>query len=204
MMEKYLKPTYFMDWDSSLIRNKAKEITGSDNNELDRAKRIFYFVRDEIRYNVYLFSLDAEELIASKTLRRGEGYCVQKAVLLSTLARAIGIPSKLGLATIKNNLAPKELVEKMGTNLFFPHGYSELFLDGRWVKATPAFDAELCQRIGVPVVEFDGKNDAVLPKYNKKGELFIEYIRYHGSYDDLPLDRIIELVMETYGKILKI
>jgi len=202
-MEKYLKSTYFMDCDSSIIKNKAKEIIKSANNELDKAKRVFYFVRDEIKYNVYLFSLDTEELRASKTLNRGEGYCVQKAVLLSTLARAVGIPSRLGFATIRNNLAPKELVEQMGTNLFVPHGYSELFLDGRWIKATPAFDAELCQRIGVPVVEFDGKKDAILPKYSKNGELYIEYTRYHGSYDDLPLKRIVDLVMETYGKILK-
>ena len=30
----------------------------------------------------------------------------------------------------------------MGTDLFVYHGYAELFLDGKWVKATPAFNVE--------------------------------------------------------------
>lgn len=191
-----------MDCDSFLVKNKAEEFVKSTNHKSEMAKRVFYFVRDEIRYDPYLFSFDAEEFIASKTLNRGEGYCVQKAVLLSTLARAVGIPSRLGFATIRNNLAPEKLVELMGTNLFVCHGYSELFLDGRWVKATPAFDFKMCQKINVPVVGFDGRRDAVLPKYNKKGEPYIEYIRYCGSYDDLPIKELLEISMKTYRKFL--
>jgi Transglutaminase-like enzymes, putative cysteine proteases len=203
-MEEYLKSSYFMDYDSLLVKDRAEELVRSTDHGLERAKRVFYFVRDEIRYNPYLFSFDAEEFIASKTLNRGEGYCVQKAVLLSTLARAVGIPSRLGFATIRNNLTPEKLVKLMGTNLFVCHGYSELFLEGRWVKATPAFDSKMCQKIGVPAVEFDGRRNAILPEYNKKGELYIEYIRYHGSYSDLPLKRIVEIGMEAYGKMWSI
>jgi len=188
-----------MDCDSLLIKDKAKELVRSTDHELDKAREVFYFVRDEIKYNPYLYSSDAEDFIASKILNRGEGYCVQKAVLLSTLARAVGIPSRLGFATIRNHLAPKELVKFLGTNLLV-HGYSELFIEGRWIKATPTFDLKMCQKIDVPVVEFDGRKDAILPKYNNKGETYIEYIKYHGSYSDLPLDRILKIEMETYGK----
>ncbi|VUT25107.1 MAG: Transglutaminase-like superfamily protein [Candidatus Methanolliviera sp. GoM_asphalt] len=191
-MEEYLKSTYFMDCDSLLVKDRAKELVRSTDHELERAKRVFYFVRDEIRYNPYLFSSDAEDFIASKILKQGEGYCVQKAVLLSALARAVGIPSRLGFATIRNHLAPEKLVKLMGTDIFVCHGYSELFLGGKWIKATPTFDLKMCQRIGVPSVEFDGRRDTILPKYNKKGELYIEYIQYHGSYDDLPLKRIVD------------
>ncbi|RZN64488.1 MAG: transglutaminase domain-containing protein [Candidatus Methanoliparum thermophilum] len=199
MMKEYLRSTYFMDCDSLLIKDKAKELVRSTDHELDKAREVFYFVRDEIKYDPYLYSSDAEDFIASKILNRGEGYCVQKAVLLSTLARAVGIPSRLGFATIRNHLAPKELVKFLGTNLLV-HGYSELFIEGRWIKATPTFDLKMCQKIDVPVVEFDGRKDAILPKYNNKGEPYIEYIKYHGSYSDLPLDRILKIEMETYGK----
>jgi transglutaminase-like putative cysteine protease len=201
-MEKYLTPTYFIDCDSPIIKNKAEELVGNTNLELEKATRIFYFVRDKIRYNPYLFSFNAEDYVASKILERREGWCVQKAVLLTTLARAAEIPSRLGFADIKNHLVPKKLLKLMGTDLFTYHGYSELFLEGKWVKATPAFDLDMCQKVDIIPVEFDGRRDAVFSKYNKKGELHIEYIRYHGSYSNLPLKQIIQALMELYGKTM--
>lgn len=37
-----------------------------------------------------------------------------------------------------------------GTDLFVQHGYCSVHLDGRWLKATPAFNVELCDRFVVP------------------------------------------------------
>ena len=37
--------------------------------------------------------------------------------------------------------------------------FTEAYLDGRWVKATPAFSRELCRRHNVAPLEFDRRSD---------------------------------------------
>ena len=124
-LDLYLKPTFVIDSDSEVVKKKATLLAEKYRSQREKAKVLFYFVRDEIKYNPYP-SHSVEDYRASKTLQRGEGYCVQKAVVLTALARAVGIPARLGFADIRNNLAPKDLVEIMGTNMFVYHGYFEL------------------------------------------------------------------------------
>jgi transglutaminase-like putative cysteine protease len=192
-MEKYLRATPAIDCDSKSIKEKAESLIQGREGVAEKAKCLFYFVRDEIRYNPYLSNSLLEQNRASATLERGKGYCVQKAVLLAALARAVGIPARLGFADIRNHIIPKKLMDKMGgENLFLYHGYDELFLGGKWVKATPAFDLRMCQENRIIPVEFDGESDATFHRYNLDGKLHIEYIRDHGHYHDLPLDEILE------------
>jgi len=198
-MERYLRPTPTIDCDNESIKEKARELTKGQGEVVDKAKSLFYFVRDEIRYNLYVLSDRPEYYKASRTLERGEGFCVFKAVLLVALARATGIPARLHMAAIRNHAVPDKVKEMLGTNVFPTHGYDELYIEGKWVKATPAFDLKLCQENRLIPVEFDGKNDAALPAHTLDGRLYIEYVRDHGHYDDLPFDTIVKLRAETLG-----
>jgi len=137
-----------------------------------------------------------EHFRASNTLKRGKGYCVQKAVLLITMARAAGIPARLGLAKIRNHLLPQNLLDVLKTNIFPWHGYADLFLDRKWVKATPAFDLRMCEVNGFLSVEFDGRNNALLPAHDKQGRLHIEYLLDRGSFDNVPLPDIRKALIE--------
>ncbi len=193
----YLKPTFVIDSDSEVIKEKATLLTEKYDSQKEKAKELFYFVRDEVKYNPYPSS-SIEDYCASKTLERGEGYCVQKAVVLTALARAVGIPARLGFADIKNHLAPKELIEMIGTNVFVYHGYSELWLNNKWVKATPAFNIAMCNKFDIKPVEFDGVTDAIFHERNMKGELHIEYIKYHGTFADLPFKEIMQAFIDQY------
>jgi len=197
-LDLYLKPTFVIDSDSKAIKEKAILLTEKYNSQKEKARQLFYLVRDKIKYNPYLALCSIEDYRASKTLQRGEGFCIQKAVALTALARAVGIPARLGFADIRNYLAPKELMEMMGTNLFVYHGYSELWLNNKWVKATPAFNIEMCNKLDIKPVEFDGVTDAIFHERNKKGELHIEYIRYHGTYADLPFKEIMQAFEDQY------
>jgi len=199
----YLKPTFVIDSNSEVIREKVTSLTERCSSQKDKAKELFYFVRDGIKYNPYLALCSFEDYRASRTLLRGEGFCIQKAVVLAAVARAVGIPARLGFADIRNHLAPKELVELMGTNVFFYHGYAELWLDNRWVKATPAFNIEMCDKFGIKPVEFDGSGDAVFHERNRRGELHIEYLKYHGTFADLPFEEIMRVFTDMYPFISK-
>ncbi len=196
-MEKYLRPTPRIDCDNKSIREKSQDLTRSQEEVVDKAKSLFYFVRDEIKYNPLPVHL-LEDYRASKTLKTGTGFCVEKASLLVTLARAAGIPARLHLADIRNHLIPNRLKQLIGTDLFSYHGYSGLYIEGKWVKATPAFDLKMCQENRIIPVEFDGKRDAIFHSHNLDGELHIEYVKDHGYYEDVPMDEILDAWAKVY------
>jgi len=186
----YLNPTRLIDCDAAAIREKAKEVTGKLEEPAARAEAIFYFVRDEIAYNIYAPKGSPDEFKASRTLARGSGYCVQKALLLVALARASGIPARLCFAMIRNHRMPPRLWKVMKTDIFPWHGYAELLLDGRWVKETPAFDIAMCREHRILPVRFDPIQDAKLHPYDQEGNRHIEYLLDRGPYENVPLDII--------------
>jgi transglutaminase-like putative cysteine protease len=188
--EKYLKPTPMIDCDHGTIQEKANEVTKGQEGVIEKSRALFAFVRDGIKYNPYLPRYLPEHFRASNTLAREEGFCVQKAVLLVALSRVMGIPSRLGFAVIKNYLLPEKVAEMLVTNLLPDHGYAELYLNGKWIKATPTFDLEMCQKNRIVPVEFNGKDDAKFHSHTQDGKLHIEYILDRGPYEDVPLDGI--------------
>ncbi|MBP8625255.1 MAG: transglutaminase domain-containing protein [Syntrophorhabdales bacterium] len=199
-MDLYLRPTRAIDSDNNTILKTAEGLTSYYTDDKEKAVKLFYFVRDEIHYSVYMVSTFFEDFIASTILARKKGYCVQKALLLAALARAVKIPSRLAFARIKNHRAPRELVAQLGTDIFPSHGYTQLFLDNRWVSATPAFDRYLCEQLGVPVVEFDGINDAILSPSDLSGRPYIEYLEKYEPQADLPFEWLRGRLMPIWGE----
>ena len=198
-MKIYLKDTPTIDVNNKGIIEKAKEITKNCNNEEEKAVRLFYFVRDSIKYNIYMISTFIEDFRASKILEWKKGYCVQKAVLLTALGRAAGIPTRLAFAKIKNHALPPHLFKMFKTNIFPRHGYNQFFLNGKWVSAAATFDRVLCEKNGLPTVEFDGKRDAILSEKDLKGAPYIEYIEKFPPKEDLPFDWIFKKVSMLVG-----
>ncbi|MBM3141850.1 MAG: transglutaminase family protein [Chloroflexi bacterium] len=198
-MERYLKSTATIDSDNPSIKEKAQNLIRGKRETTDKAKSLFFWVRDEIKYNPFVPLEVLENYRASKTLERGQGFCVEKAAVLAAFARAVGIPARLHLADIRNYLISDRLLKVMGTNLFSYHGYTELYIKGTWVKATPAFDLKMCQENRIIPVEFDGKNDAIFPSHNMDGKLHIEYAADHGHRVDVPVDEILAAWLKHYG-----
>jgi transglutaminase-like putative cysteine protease len=199
-MRDYLIPTETIDSDSPLVRSKAFSLCEGKMNDKEKARALFYFVRDEIKYRIALFQkMDKEKFKASLTLKQGYGFCVTKAILLIALCRAVGIPSRLHFSDIRNFLIPKALKEFIGTDILAFHGYADLFVQERWIKVNPAFDKELCQENGFIPVEFTGDQDALSHRYDRKGRPHIEYVRDRGSFSDLPLEMLLAGLKEYYG-----
>ncbi|MBN2126097.1 MAG: transglutaminase family protein [Deltaproteobacteria bacterium] len=197
--ESYLAPTFAVDSDNPRILETARRLTDGCQSDPEKAARLFSFVRDEIHYNVYMVSVFVEDFMASRVLEWGKGYCVQKAVLLAALGRAAGIPSRLAFAMIRNHRLPAKVREWAGTDTFPRHGYNQFFLNGGWVSAAAPFDRNLCEKSGLPLVEFDGHRDAVLPERDVKGEPFIEYLEKYPPRQDLPFDWIVERLRRIVG-----
>jgi len=196
----YLQPSEFFDFDKKTVSNKALKITKDLKTDKEKAIALFYWVRNEIKYNMSTYvPFIKSNFKASVTLRRKNGFCVSKSILLSSFARAIGIPARIHLVDLINHKVSQKVIDFMGTNVMYYHGYSEFLLNNKWVKLTPSFD-ELTALKGkfFPMVEFDGENDAVFPPYDNNGNRFGEYVQDRGIHADLPLDDIDKVFEEKY------
>jgi transglutaminase-like putative cysteine protease len=194
----YLTPTRFIESEHPEVVAFAQQRVGDARTDRERAVRLFYAVRDEVRYDPYVWHANAAIFKASYTLRRSRTFCIPKAILLAAASRALGIPSRLAFADVRNHLATERLLALLKTDVFAFHGYTELYLGGRWVKATPTFNLSLCEKFGVKPLEFDGEHDATLHPFDRQGQRHMEYLRDRGSYADLPLADMVQALREHY------
>jgi transglutaminase-like putative cysteine protease len=183
-----------------IIQHAMDLVKDLGEDPIEKAVKIYYAVRDGIWYDPYSPFYLPEHYRASNVLKNGRGYCVPKASLLCALGRACGIPSRIGFADVRNHLATKQLIEFFGCDLFVYHGFVEFYLEDKWVKATPAFNLELCQKHKVDPLEFNGHEDSLFHEYNQEKKLFMEYVTFHGTYEDVPLEAILRAWEEVYGK----
>lgn len=199
MKKDYLTSTSIIDSDHPSIRDYASAIVQEKKEPIEIAVRLYYAVRDRILYDPYSPFYLPEHYRASDVLRRGRSFCVPKASLLCALARSCGIPARIGFADVRNHLATKQLIKFMGSDLFVYHGFAECHLEGKWVKATPAFNLELCRKHHVPPLEFNGREDSLFQAYNLQNQRFMEYVHFHGVYADIPVDQIVAAWEKAYG-----
>ena len=170
-------------------------VGGSDR---ERAVALHDAVRDGFRYDPYRVDLSPEGMRASGVVQRGAGWCVPKAALLAAACRAVGIPARVGYADVRNHLSTERMRQTMQTDLFIWHGYTDIWIDDAWRKATPAFNRELCERFGLLPLAFNGHDDSIYHPYDRAGNKHMEYLQYRGSFDDMPLARITADFARTY------
>lgn len=194
-----LAETDFLDHRHPDVRRFADDVTSdAEPTDAARASAIFAGVRDRIWYDPYDISIDREDYRASAVLHGRQRWCVPKAVLLTAAARALGIPARLGFADVRNHLQSPRLAERMGTDVFHWHGFSVLWIDERWVKTSPAFNAELCARFDTAPLDFDGVHDALLHEFTGDGRRHMEYLIERGVFTDLPFDHILADLARHY------
>ena len=193
-LEPYLAPREFIDSGDSGVQEFAGKVTSAAGDDVSRAVKLYYAVRDGIR----------RYFRASDCLRAKRGFCIPKAALLAAGARCLGIPARVAFADVRNHLSTKKLLELMGGDVFIWHSLTELYLGGRWVKATPAFNLCLCQRFGVHPLEFDGRRDSLFHEYDQAGRKHMEYLRERGHYADVPYESILADLRKAYPRWMKL
>jgi len=190
-LAEFLQPAAIVDADHTAVLAFATRHRGAGSDPREQAVALYYAVRDGFRYDPYAIDLTERGLRASSVLERGHGWCVTKAALLAAACRAIGIPAKVGFADVRNHLSTERMRQAMNTDVFLWHGYTAILLDGQWLKATPAFNIELCTRFRLQPLEFDGREDSIYHPYDLAGNRHMEYLRLRGEYADVPREEII-------------
>ncbi len=198
----YLQPTYYLDFTHPTVKEFAENSCNPQANPKAKAVQLYYAVRDTIKYDPYDLQRNRRALRASTVVEKSSGYCVAKAILLAAAARQQNIPSRLGFSDVTNHLSSTKLRQIMKSDIFIYHGYTELFIEDKWVKATPAFNLSLCIRCNIKPLEFDGVSDSQFHEYDELGQKHMEYIHDHGHFADLPFDRIFNAYEKQYPGML--
>ena len=200
-IELYLYPTYFIDCNHPDVIEYAHNIIGDEKDKKQQAIKLYNAIRDGFRYNPYNINLKHEELKASTLLNRASksGYCTEKACLLAACLRVVGIPSRMCFFDVRNHIGVDKYIEIIKTDVLTFHACTDVFLDNKWVKATPAFNKTLCDKLGVAALEFDGENDSIFQEFDSKGNEFMEYLHDYGTFHDIPHDMFVAQMKKHYG-----
>lgn len=200
-MENYLAATYYFNFETPTIQTFVAEATNDTMSKKEKAVSLYYAVRDGWFYNAYQLNTEKEEFCASFIAKKEQGHCIDKATLLISCLRGVGIPARLHLVKVKNHIAVERIIERFGTDELTPHAFVEMYLDNKWVGATPAFNKSLCEKLNVTPLDFDGMNDSLFQPYNRDGGKFMEYLDDYGTFDDIPFDFIRQNMIEHYPGI---
>lgn len=193
-----LASSEFFDLESATIQETVQRVCHGLADDKAKAIALFEYVRDEIRYDPYRIDLIPEHYLASRSIDVGYGFCVPKAITYTALLRAAGIPAILGFADVTNHLSSEKLLAATRSKVFAFHGYSVLWLNGKWLKATPTFNRSLCERAGINVLDFDGESDALLAPYDAAGRHHMEYLRDRGWRLEFDMDEMTTIYREFY------
>jgi transglutaminase-like putative cysteine protease len=200
---EFLSSNPFVDSDHPRVVEFAQRFR-SPEGEVATAVALYRAIRDGYRYNPYEVSLRREDYRASEVLARSYergGHCIDKALLLAACARSLGIASRLHFANVRNHIGTAKLEAMLGTDLLVFHGYTGLFLEGRWVAATPAFNRELCAYLKAPPLEFDGRTDSIFQPFSPDGTRFMEYVHDFGSFAEVPFELMVSEWKKHYPAI---
>lgn len=198
----YLRPTQFINFHDESISKFVTEHTNSNHPNKEKIVALYYAVRDSILYDPYHLILSPAAISASQTLQRGSGYCIEKSLVLAACGRLLGIPSRLGFSIVQNHLSSKRFIEILRTDKFVFHGYNEFWMDGKWVKCTPAFNKSLCEKFNTHALDFDGENDSIFQEYNG-GKKYMQYLHEYGQFDDLPFDLFVSELKLHYPHLFE-
>jgi len=184
--EACLAPTDVIDSTHPAIVDRARRVANG-KTEGDRARQLFGFVRDSLRYD-FTPKLDSRDAWrASTTLQRGKGFCQQKAVVLVALCRAAGIPSAICFQHIRDHkLLDTRFASVLPNGIIAFHGLAAVWLGGRWLRVDPTLDAGLVRIRGYRLTEFNGTSEALLPPVDLNGQTHFEFLGDFGPFADFP------------------
>ncbi|MCI5063204.1 MAG: transglutaminase-like domain-containing protein [Algiphilus sp.] len=197
-----LRATDYLDAEHPEVAAFAARHAGTASSDRARAVALYFAVRDGLRYDPYGIDLAPDAMRASAVLASGRGFCVTKAVVYAAALRAVGIGARIGFADVRNHISSPRLREAMGTDLFRYHGYTEVWLDGRWIKATPAFNRSLCEKAGTHPLDFDGHSDSIFHAFDTQGRQHMEYVADHGPRWDLPYEEVMAAYRRAYPRMM--
>jgi len=121
----FLAENKYIDFSSTMIQDKVKSLFYGMDNDIEKAKIAYKYVRDEIPHTFDIQS-DIITAKASDVLKYNTGICHAKANLLAALLRSQGIPA--GFCFQHLTLSDDD------SSGYCIHCYNAIFIDNHWIK----------------------------------------------------------------------
>lgn len=183
------------DYDHPLVRETAERLTGEEASPRGKLEKLFYYVRDEIRFG---FPQDGDLVKASETIRLGIGQCNTKGTLLLALCRAVDIPARIHFSLIKKEIQ-RGLFTGIGYALLpslISHSWVEVEIEGRWRRLDSFINDMAFYRAGTNALRENGwdtgysiscSSGESSADFNIDKEKFVQMdavVSDHGVWDD--------------------
>ena len=120
--ESFSRPNALVQSDDPEVIRIARETTAGVEGDFQKARRLHDWVSRNLKFDLGIALAPASEVV-----RNRRGTCIAYAVLLASLQRAAGLPSRVAMGYGYAN------------GIWGGHAWSEAFIDGQWV----ALDAAL-------------------------------------------------------------
>jgi len=195
-LDRYIyKVTTQFDTNSNRKAYKeAIKIKNSTNDSEKRAKAIIkLFQEQNLTYSLKIGSLDLNNSTDSFLFKQKYGYCVHFASSFVTMARMVGIPSRVvtGYKSDRSN----------SINNYLPvrekdaHAWAELYIKGAWRRYEATSTASI-----IEADENTDTNQTQTAKNQEKLNLYLMYIKYKVETWILYYSNIRQLQLLKYAK----
>jgi transglutaminase-like putative cysteine protease len=200
-MEQYLQETSFLNFNDRSFDSFTEGIDGSKSAK-EVAIDLYFLVRDKFTYDPYHLDLRIEGLTCSNVISKRRSWCVEKSALLAACCRRFSIPARLGYAIVTNHIGVEKLTSYLRREEIVFHGYTEIYLNEKWVKCTPSFDKNICRMMNVAPLDWDGESDSMFQEF-EKGEKYMEYKHFYGEFADIPIELMNSEMKKYYPHLFE-
>ncbi|MEC7984463.1 MAG: transglutaminase-like domain-containing protein [Myxococcota bacterium] len=139
----YLEETLTLPVSHSEIRNKANEVIGQSQTRMEAAQKLNTFVYD---YMEKIPSIGVPNGLQS--LRQAKGDCNEHTALYVSMARSIGIPSRIAAGLVFS--------DRTGPiGQFYYHAWPEVLLGEHWIPIDPTFGQFPADATHIKITEGD-------------------------------------------------
>lgn len=140
-VQKWLKPSTFVQSDHPKLIERAKEIVGDETDAFAASSLLQEWVYDNVRK-----TFSAQLTNSLDVLDQMKGDCTEHSMLYIGLARAAGLPAKevAGLIYVDKNTAPG----------FYFHQWAKVWV-GQWIDVDPTFDQNIADATHIKLSEGD-------------------------------------------------
>ncbi|SMX99855.1 Transglutaminase-like superfamily protein [Brevibacterium iodinum ATCC 49514] len=193
------EPTSIFDYQHPDVEQFLTEAGCFEEHTLSGAvERLHDAVRDSIDYNVFNVAL-GEELRSSTVVDEATGFCLHKSILFVAGCRRLGVPAILCSDVVTNHVSDEAMRELVGGEEFL-HWYAQIYLDGRWIKAAPIFNALLCTIYGIAVLHFNPRADAI-EQANTDGT-GMRYMGHERSYTNPTMGELLQVIQDMHPRMV--
>lgn len=146
----YLKFSYYIDLDNQDIISKTNQLTLDCHSDVEIAKKLYYFVRDDIKHS---WDIKATRVTAkaSDVLKYGTGICYAKSNLLCAMLRLKNIPT--GICYQRLTLLDDD------SQGYVIHALNGIYINNNWIRLDArgnkeGINAEFsmdCEKLAFPI-----------------------------------------------------